>query len=332
MRRFIYSLILALVVFNNSAQSNNSLKRLDKIFDELEVIKEFNGNIFIGKNDSIIYHRSIGYADFENKIPNTKETVFELASMSKQFTAMAIMILKENGEFSFDDKVAKYISGFPYSTITIRQLLTMSSGISDYLNFSESWDVKQIVTNASIVEYYNTVKPELEFEPGFRFGYSNVNYVFLAEIVKNVSSNSFSSFLKEHIFDKLNMSATRSYTTRFSKNEVISNYAFPYIKKDESYIKTEENTNTRYVVAASGIEGDGSIISTTVDLMKWVNAIKNGELVMPYSARECHMHVLGITRSGKSRFLFDCIKQDILNGYGVCLIDPHGELYDLVIN
>ncbi len=276
---FCTIVVLVFMQVYSNAQSKNTVNKLNNLFKELEVKEDFNGNIVVAKGNQIVYHKSIGFADFNNKIPNSKETVFELASMGKQFTAMAIMMLKENGKLSFEDKVEKHIPNFPYTLITIRDLLTMSSGIPDYLNFSESWDVNVVVTNNSVVEYYNKVQPELEFKPGEKFNYSNVNYVFLAEIVKNVSGETFSDFLKENIFDPLKMSSTRSYNTRFLNDETIPNYAYPYIKKNDNYIKADENLSTKYVIAASGIEGDGSIVSTTEDLIKWTNAVKEGELV-----------------------------------------------------
>jgi len=274
----ILLLFLSFLTLGNS-QSQVHLDDLDKLFNNLSSNDEFNGNVIISKGNDIIYQRSYGFADFENQVPNSKESIFELASMGKQFTAMGIMILKEKGRLDFDKKVSEYLQKFPYPNISIRQLLTMSSGIPDYLNFSADWDLNSIVNNKAILEFYRTVQPELNFESGTKFEYSNVNYVCLAEIIKSVSGQSFSEFLKEEIFDKLGMSSTRSYTTRFTENEVVLNYAYPHIKSSNEYFKVEDFPRTRYVVAASGIEGDGSIISTTEDLLKWNKTIKTGKLV-----------------------------------------------------
>lgn len=280
MSKTFYTLFIFLVLLNSiNSQSQNLGDELDALFERLEMNNDFNGNIIIAKGDDIIYHKSIGYADFSNQIPNTKETVFELASMGKQFTAMGILILEEQEKLDIDKTVSHYLENFPYPNVTIRHLLTMCSGIPDYLNFSQEWDVNTIVTNQSILEYYQVAQPKVNFLCGEKFEYSNVNYVFLAEIIKRVSKQTFEMFLKKNIFDKIGMTSTRSYTTRFSKKEVIANYAYPYIKADKNYIKADEYPNTQYVIAASGIEGDGSIVSTTSDLFKWKKAIQNGDIV-----------------------------------------------------
>jgi len=296
-RILIFCLSILLFSTSNFAQKKSKIKALDAVLLELEKSNGFNGHIVIAKSDSIIYQKSIGYSDFENKIPITSNTVFELASTGKQFTAMGIMLLKQQAKLNFDDKVSNYIASFPYPDLTIRHLLNMCSGLPDYLEFADSWDLSKIVTNADILEFYKTTKPELTFAPNSQFSYSNTNYVLLAEIIKEVAGQSFEVFLQTEIFDKLNMTSTRSYTTRFSENEVIENYAFPYVKTIDGYVKTNLNPSTQYIIAASGIEGDGTIISTGEDLIKWTNAIKKEILVSRELLKEAYQ--ISILENGK---------------------------------
>lgn len=285
--KYIFFLMLPLLMVSKvEAQINSS--KLNKLFAELEANGEFNGSVIIAKGSEVLFKANIGFADFENKVPINDSTRFELASMGKQFTAMAIMLLQESDQIEYDNSIQNYFPELPYKEVTVRHLLTMSSGIPDYLNFSDSFDGKSILNNKDLIAFYNSKKPVLEFTPGDQFKYSNINYVLLAEIIQLVSKKTFAKFLEEHIFIPLEMTNTKSYTTRFTKNDILTNYAYQYIKKENQYIRTDYNESTKYIIATSGIEGDGSIVSTNLDLLKWTLALTENKLVSKETLTEAY--------------------------------------------
>lgn len=286
MRQVLFIFIAILFSFVCIAQDHN--EKLDALFNALAEKQEFNGNLVVAKGNEVLYEKSLGYADMEQKTPLTSSSVFELASMGKQFTAMGFLLLREQGKLHYDDKVVEHLKGFPYPTVTIRHLLNMTSGIPDYIDFPDSFANAGILNNHKLLEFYKTNQPTLKFYPNAEFDYSNINYVFLAKIIELVSEMPFADYLKQSVFDKLEMTHTRSYSKRFTESEKISNYAYPYVKVGGKLVRTDENEATRYIIAASGIEGDGSIVSTTGDLIRWTNALKNNTLVKPETLKEAY--------------------------------------------
>lgn len=286
MKKIFFLTVLFILVFKVDAQINTN--KLEKLFTQLESDEEFNGSVIVAKGDKVLFKANIGFSDFEKKIPINDSTVFELASMGKQFTAMGIMLLKEAGLLKYNYSIQTYFPEIPYKEVTIKHLLTMSSGIPDYLSFSDSYDGNSILINKNIVEFYCKHKPNLKFKAGDQFNYSNINYVLLAEIIEIVSKKPFGKFLEDSIFKPLKMKNTKSYSSRFTKNNLLDNYAFPYIKKDNKYIRTDKNESTKYIIATSGIEGDGSIVSNNLDLLKWTNALANNKLVSKETLAEAY--------------------------------------------
>jgi CubicO group peptidase (beta-lactamase class C family) len=287
MQRFLILLFLSLV-FSTAAEAQVNQQKLDRLFTNLEANGDFNGSVLVAKGDKITYERYLGYAEQENKRLITGNTIFELASMGKQFTAMGIMILAEQNKLDYDDLVLNYLPTFPYPEITIRHLLNMASGIPDYLEFADQLPSGKIPINQDILDFYAEKKPPLKFEPFTEFSYANVNYVFLASIIKKASGKDFSVFLKEAIFAPAEMTSTRSYTSRFSRGEVLAEYAFPYVQIDGKLVKAEENEATSYVIAASGLEGDGSVVSTPYDLLKWTAGLRTHKFVTAATLREAY--------------------------------------------
>jgi len=136
MQRFLLLLFFC-ALFSTTATAQVKQQKLDRLFTDLAASGDFNGSVLVAKGDDILYERYVGYADHENKRKITGNTIFELASMGKQFTAMGIMILAEQKQLDYDDLVRKHLPTFPYPEITIRHLLNMASGIPDYLEFPD---------------------------------------------------------------------------------------------------------------------------------------------------------------------------------------------------
>ena len=242
----------------------------------------FNGNVLIAKGGHPVYEQSLGWADFNTKTPLNDSSVFELASLSKQFTAMGIVILKEKNKLSYDDNLKKYFPDFPYDNITIRNLLTHTSGLPSYEDqFETKWDHHKIAYNKDVVSILQQAKDTLYFKPGTKWKYSNTGYALLAFIIEKVSGISYNDFMARNIFQPLNMTHTFVYNDRRSTGRIPPNYALGYVYSDslKRYILPDSLPKFDFVYYLDGIVGDGCVNSTTPDLLKWDRSLYNNKLV-----------------------------------------------------
>jgi len=236
------------------------------------------------RDGGVAWQTAFGLADLETHRPVTPDTQFELASMTKQFTAMAIMILFEQGKLKFDDTLDKYCPEFPaYARkIHIRDLLHHVSGLPDYevlmvgkigedfFRSSKGPPAPHEFTSAEVLRTLS-LQPKLEFAPGSRFEYSNSGYEVLGQIVERVSGKRYAEFLKEKVFDPLGMQDTLVLDERKHAGPRL---ALAYRKhkgkwEDISY----SSENYEY--------GDGGVESTVKDLVKWDQALYTSKLVRP---------------------------------------------------
>ncbi len=251
--------------------------KVDSIVKSITTTSHFNGNILIAYKGNVILKESYGYADLNKKEKLTTESVFQLASISKQFTAMAIMILKEQGKLNYDDSVTKYIPELPYKGITIRMLLNHTSGLPNYLWLTENyWKEKQAPYNEDIIKMLAELKTPLYFTSGRKFDYSNTGYVILASIVERVSKKRFSVFMNEEIFVPIGMENTFVYSSSFkNRNEKLNGFGY----RSKRYRLIEETIN-------DGTVGDKGVYSTLDDLFKWDQALYENVLVTPQTMEE----------------------------------------------
>tara|TARA_R110001583_G_scaffold182971_1_gene341457 strand:+ start:600 stop:1934 length:1335 start_codon:yes stop_codon:yes gene_type:complete len=220
----------------------------------------FNGAVLVTKNDSIIYKESFGYANEEVKEKITSESIFYIASVSKQFTAMGIMILKEKDELSYDDKIKDFFPDYPkyLKDISVRQLLNHTSGITD----TEYYKLTN-PNNKDVLKILMT-QDSLELENGNTFRYSNTGYVMLALIIEKVSGKPIDQFFRQEIFEPLKMESTTATREIAQKKS----------KKVEGYNLFGENIGYK-----SSVIGPGGIYSTLNDLERWNRALNTSSLV-----------------------------------------------------
>jgi len=230
---------------------------------------KFSGTVLLAKEGTILFTKAYGMTDYEQKIENTIETKFRIGSITKQFTAMAIMMLQEKGLLNIQDTVSKYIPDFPHGNeITIHHLLTHSSGILNYTSLKEFIDnITKPITLDDLIKLFKD-KP-LDFEIGKKFSYSNSGYVLLTFIIEKVSEISYEAFLNKNIFEPLEMSSTGYYHNENPpKNE-----SFGYtINETENIIKAENWHMSQAV-------GAGALYSTVEDLFIWDQALYTEKLV-----------------------------------------------------
>ena len=278
---------------------------LDSVMQSLVDTARFNGNVLVARDGKIVYQKSFGPSNFYTNEMLNDSSMFELASVSKAFTAMAIMMLKEQGKLSYVDDVTKYIPELPYKGMTIGHFLTHTSGIADYggVMLADKWDIKKIAHNDDIIASFERQKPKVIFNPGEKWEYSNTAYAMLASIVERVSGKPYGEFLAENIFKPLDMKRTRTYNTRRS-GETIPNYAYGFVYSDslKKYALPDSIKDYYYVYTLDGIVGDGVVNSTTEDLFKWNEALYTDKLVSRPSIEEAFT-------SGK-------LNNDSLHNYG----------------
>lgn len=243
----------------------------------------FNGNVLYSKADTIQFTGNYGYSNLETKVPLNDSTLFELASCSKQFTALAILQLIEKEEIMYSSEVNSIIENFPYSGITIEHLLRHQSGLPDYmilLNKRRFWNRKNIATNKDVLELFKKIKPKLDFSPGTNYEYSNTGYLLLASIIEQLSGKSYEEYLAFNLFEPANMTQTRVYRRRY-RPEKIENISegFVFKKRKKRYISVDKDKQQKYIYWLDGIVGDGMINSTILDLEKWKQAIRYNKLI-----------------------------------------------------
>lgn len=232
---------------------------------------ELNGQVLIESNNHIIYDSAVGYSNFEQKKLLNKNTSFYIASLSKPFTATAIILLQQKGLLSYDDEASKYLTELPdyAKNVTIRNLLTHTSGIRDYENILTS---KKGLKNQDVLNWLQKQKA-LQFESGSKFEYSNSGYIILSCIIERISGKSYKAFLEENIFKPLKMDHTEVYDASTS---VIKARALGYDSKkqldDYSILTT----------------GDGGIYSTAEDLYKFDQALRHFSLISKNSTRQMY--------------------------------------------
>ena len=153
-------------------------QKLDSLLKRINKRHDFHGSVLVAKNKKIVYQNQVGYADFRKKVPLKEESVFQLASVSKQFTAAAIMQLKEQGKIKLTDTVNFYFPEFPYKNITIKNLLNHTSGLPKYFWVAEhEWKQTKAPTNTDLMNVLPLSKAQRFFKPGRNFDYSNTGYL-----------------------------------------------------------------------------------------------------------------------------------------------------------
>lgn len=220
------------------------------------------------KSGDIVYNEQFGLANMEYEIPITEDTVFSIASITKQFTGMGIMILQERNLLEYDEKLTEFFPKlYNYKGVTIRHLLNNCSGIENYYSIIDRLGISAVnIDNKKVYEIL--LKEEgLLFKPGSKFDYSNSNWVLLAMIIERVSGVSYDKFMQENIFNVIGMKNSIVFT---EKQPIVKNRAYGYGIKNE-YIYCD------YVEALT--VGDGGILTTIGDLYKWDQALYTNRLV-----------------------------------------------------
>ena len=254
---------------NRCTFTKEQIAAIDSIVEHRCRNGNFSGVVLVGQKDSVLYERACGYSNIAKKLSNTDTTAFQLASVSKQFTAVAILQLYERGKLCLTDSVAKYLPGFPYPDITIHQLLIHRSGLPNYHYLC---DRKKMLddpyfSNQQIVAELIEANAGRYFLPNRRFQYSNTGYAVLAAVVEAVSGLKFEVYLQRNIFEPLQMSHTFTYRAMQSVT---------YPPRATGYVRRRTPADDNYL---DHFLGDKGIYSTANDLMKWDQGLYSGKII-----------------------------------------------------
>jgi len=266
--------------------SNNAFSQQEKLDSLFAAQKDFSGVVLIAENGKPVYQKAFGYREFENKIPLQTSDIFELASVSKEFTAMIIMMLKEKELLNYEDSVSKYID-IPYKGMTIRNLLTHTSGLPDYQEIMDKyWDKSKVAGNPDCIEYLNKYAPPKHFEPGEKYEYSNTGYMLLASIAEKASGKDFIEMCRQWIFKKLKMKSTDIRT--LEEKKATKNFAIGhvYVEERNKYVRADSFPSSNYTIWLGNRKGPGRISSTAEDLLKWDKALYTEKLIRQSTLQE----------------------------------------------
>lgn len=264
-------LLLFFITFyqSNITSAQSFETKIDSLIQTEFKDKNGPGGVFlVAKNGRAIYQKAFGKANLELDVNLTPESVFQIGSMTKQFTSIAILMLEEQGKLNVQNPISTYIPDYPAGNkITIHHLLTHTSGIKDFTKMKSLKDIAQKeMTPKMIVDFFKN--EPVDFAPGEKFEYNNSGYVLLGYLIELVSGGTYEDFIKENIFKKVGMSQSFYATDR----QVISKRAYGYHKKEYGYVN-------KSVINFSVPFSSGSLMSSANDMLKWQNALNQNLLL-----------------------------------------------------
>ena len=248
-------------------------ERMDAVVRAAAEAEEFSGSVLVARDGEILFERGYGLANREWNVPNDGDTKFRLASVTKQFTAVAIMILHERGLIDLDAPVKTYLPDAPaaWDGVTIRHLLTHTSGVPNFTDFDDYEASKTLpATIDSLIARFRD--HPLDFQPGEGWTYSNSGYVLLTAVVEKASGQSYADFVSEALFQPLGMG-----------DSGYDSHAAILPRRASGYVPTARGLVHADYIDMSIPQGAGALYSTTRDLLKWEQGLFGGRLLRPDS-------------------------------------------------
>lgn len=290
------------------AISDEATAQIDPLFRE-----HVGGAALVIDHGKVLFRRAYGLANVEEKVACTPGTSFRIASMSKQFTAMAIMLLVERGKLSLDTRLDQLFPGFPAygGKITVRHLLNHTSGLPDYEGLVPPGTTLQLHDLDVLQLLLETTAPQ--FPAGTKFQYSNSGYALLAVIVEVVSGMPFHRFLTKAIFKPLGMDRTVEFVRGLN---TVPERAFGYSRREGGWARTDQSVT-------SAVLGDGGVYTSLDDYAKWIRALDAGRLISKAAYHEMYTPSRGVPTIGEGGEKF--YGQGTGYGFGWFVTPRHGQ-------
>ena len=270
--------ILLCLLFPIILTAQTERAALDAYMQAQASFNGFNGNVLLAKNGRVIYQQSFGYADVSAGRKLDSNSVFDIGSIAKEFTAMGILLLKDKGQLNYTDTLRKFLPQLPYHNVTIEQLLTHTSGMADGFGLvTKFFDHSGVATNDDLVRLLASEKPPLYFKPGAGLAYSGTAFNLLASVIEKITGQPYKTYLYEKVFKPLGMMHTQvANGPRSAKDIPGLALAYLYCDSLKRNIPAGKSGWTTYL---AGITGEGMIVTTAGDLFKWDRALKNHALL-----------------------------------------------------
>lgn len=288
-------LCACLLALSVAGRAQDLLPKLEEYAQAAARAERFSGAILVARDGKVLVSKGYGMADVEHDVPNTPETKFRLGSLTKQFTAAAVLLLQERGQLSVQDSVCKYVAPCPeaWQPVTIHHLLSHTGGVPNLTNLSAFPDYLRTKRDPTTVEALigRFRDRPLDFKPGEKWNYSNSGYILLGHVVEKVSGKSYEGFLRENIFEPLKMTST-GYDRA---DDIIKRRARGYEAGPDDRV-----VNTSYIDMSIPFAA-GGLYSTVGDLYLWDQALYTEKLLKKSSLDA----------------MFTAVKNDYGYGFGV---------------
>lgn len=280
--RLLFVLIL-LAVRLAQAQSTRQpttgrVKTIDSVLTVLHNQAMFNGVVLLAEGGKMTYKKAFGTANIDTNEPLTTQSAFNLASVSKQFMSMMIMQLQEQGKLRYDEPVQTYLPDFPYPTITVRHVLTHTSGLPEYFDLAQQYTGPlDTLTNAGMLALLHDHKPALVFQPGDRWEYCNTGYVLLGSIIEKQAGMPVERFFDQQIARPLGLKNTYVYYLKSSTTPRNRVYGFQ---------RQDGKNQLNDLIRIDGVIGDGNVYASAEELLLWDQALYTEKLVKAATLRD----------------------------------------------
>ena len=271
-------LILVTTTLNTTIYS----QELNNLFSTIYKKNIFNGSVIVSNSEKTIFSDSYGFSNIEKEEKFNDKSQFPIASITKTFTSTAILQLKQKGKLKIEDPVQKYLLDFPYPNITIRQLISNTSGLAQYYNLFDATMKEQpdkTISNQDLIPAFIRFKTPLSFLPGSRWEYNNVNFCLAALIIEKISGISYAEYLQKNIFGPAKMENTFVPNERkIKKPNQVELYSYPNFYST-NLVDTKKLEEPFLIDAKSNFYGNGGIVSTAADLQKYQNALFTNKII-----------------------------------------------------
>lgn len=288
--RFIVACLFTLIGLQTYSQEFKiDTTQLTKYLNQKHNNNQFDGIALIAYKDSIIYKKKMGYANNELKIEFKNTTKFQIASLSKQFTAAGILLLEQENKLKIEDFVYQYLPEFPFKEIKIKHLMEHTSGLPNFVgSMWKNLDTTKVNGNKEMLFMLQSKKYPLQWPPGTKWEYSDIGYCTLASLIEKVSGKNYKEFMNERIFKPAGMRNTTAELSTDYRTIKDANLAMGYVYDSISNKKiiAYEIPKNSFIYWLGGFYGDGSVVSTIEDLLKWDKALYEGKIIHTKSLKK----------------------------------------------
>ncbi len=287
--------ILCLLILPCALQAQKNYPALLDAYMQAAVsVNQFSGSVLIAKHDSIIYQKTFGTIDYANTKPLDSNSMFELGNITEEFTATAILMLKDKGKLQLTDAITKYLPELPYNTVTIKDLLTHTSGLPDYYDegMKDKWGSEKLATNNDVVKSLAEVKAPLAWKPGTTYDeyHYYTEYPLLASVIEKVSGLSYTDFMQQNIFDPLQLHRSKVFAELEANKELHANHTesiyFDESKQQFFPADSFKAFGPELGYATNGVVGGIGVSSTAYDLFLFNRALKHNRLLSTATQKE----------------------------------------------